>query len=81
MEIFKEKATGKHFLLIERRKGRKALMVSPEGKVEILELEHLDYMSVLGLKINVASELLTNVQLKIFYLLINSAKGTSTQLC
>lgn len=67
MQIYTEKASGEHFLVIEGRRGGKALMVSPEGEVKTLELERLDYMPVLGLKINIAAELLTATQLRAYY--------------
>ncbi len=67
MQIYTEKASGKYFLLIEGRSGKKALMISPEGEVKILDFERLEYMPVLGLNINIASELLTKTQLRAYY--------------
>lgn len=67
MQIYIEKTSGKYFLLIEGRSRKKALMVSPEGEVKILDFERLEYMPVLALNINIVSELLTETQLRVYY--------------
>ena len=67
MQIYRDTISEKLFLLITGKRGGKALMVSPEGEVKTLQLERLDYMSVLGLKGLVAAELLTETQIKIYY--------------
>jgi hypothetical protein len=67
MQIYTEKTSGKYFLLVEGRKGERALMVGPEGEEKILDFEQLDYMPVLALNVNIVSELLTENQLRVYY--------------
>ncbi|MBU1399410.1 MAG: hypothetical protein KKH85_11055 [Proteobacteria bacterium] len=47
MELVKNKASGKHFIIINDNENGTGLMVTPQGEVKVLELQLFDHVEVI----------------------------------
>lgn len=47
MEIVKNKASGKHFIIINDHENGMGLMITPQGEVKVLELQLFDHVEVI----------------------------------
>jgi len=63
MEIVKNKASGKHFIIINDNENGKGLMISPQGELKELELQLFDHGEVIDPEGDLVDRLLTADQI------------------
>lgn len=63
MEIVKNKASGKHFIIINDNENGKGLMITPQGELKGLELQLFEHGEVIDPEGDLVDRLLTADQI------------------